>query len=191
MTTTPKEPATKDIQDTNWLTAYYYTRAAFSIAWVGAAAVLANSAPAAVALLLIYPAWDAIANLVDAQRSGGLRRNPTQAFNVAVSLTTTAAVGIALTQSMNAVLGVFGVWAALSGLLQLATGARRWRSYGAQWPMVISGVQSALAGGMFLVQAQAPQAPQVTAIAPYAAFGAFYFLVAAVWLTVKKPRRRT
>lgn len=190
MTTTPKELATKDIQATNWLKAYYFTRAAFSIAWVGAAAVLANSAPAAAALLLIYPAWDAIANLADAQRSGGLRRNPTQAFNVAVSLTTTAAVGIALTQSMNAVLGVFGVWAALSGLLQLATGARRWRSYGAQWPMVISGVQSALAGGMFLVQAQTPQVPQVTAIAPYAAFGAFYFLIAAVWLTVKEPRRR-
>lgn len=190
MTTKTNNQAPEDIQGTNWLKGYYFTRAAFSIAWVGAAVGLANGKAAAAALLLIYPAWDAIANVVDAQRNGGLRRNPTQAFNAAVSLTTTVAVGIALAQSMRAVLGVFGVWAALSGLLQLATGARRWRGYGAQWPMMISGVQSALAGGMFLVQAQASETPQVTAIAPYAAFGAFYFLISAVWLAVTEARRR-
>lgn len=190
MTTTTNNQAQEDIQGSRWLKSYYFTRAAFSLIWVGAATALADSAPAAAALLLIYPAWDAIANLVDAQRNGGLRRNPTQAFNVAVSLTTTAAVGVALTQSMNAVLGVFGVWAALSGLLQLATGVRRRRGFGAQWPMVVSGVQSALAGGMFLVQANAPEAPHITALAPYVAFGAFYFLISAVWLTVSQRRRR-
>jgi uncharacterized membrane protein HdeD (DUF308 family) len=173
-----------------WLKRYYFTRAAFSIVWVGAAIGLVHSKTAAAALLLIYPAWDAIANLVDAQRNGGLRRNPTQTFNAAVSTVTTIAVAIALTESMNAVLSVFGVWAALSGLLQLATAVRRWKSYGAQWPMIISGVQSALAGGMFLVQANAAEPPQITAIAPYAAFGAFYFLISAVWLTVSEARRR-
>jgi uncharacterized membrane protein HdeD (DUF308 family) len=174
-----------------WLQRYYFTRAGFSIVWVGAALGLADGATAVVAaLLLIYPAWDAVANVVDAQRNGGLRRNPTQAFNAAVSTVTTIAVAIALTHGMNAVLGVFGVWAALSGLLQLATAARRWKSHGGQWPMILSGAQSTAAGGMFLVQASSAEIPQISTIAPYAGFGAFYFLVSAIWLTVKSARRQ-
>ncbi len=190
MTKTISEVQGAAVGDT-WLKRYYFTRAAFSIVWVGAAISLANSKTAVVAaLLLIYPAWDAIANFVDAQRNGGLRRNPTQAFNAAVSLVTTIAVAVALAESMNAVLGVFGVWAALAGLLQLATAVRRWKSYGAQWLMILSGIQSTAAGGMFLVQANAAEPPHITTIAPYAAFGAFYFLISAVWLTVSDARRR-
>ena len=174
-----------------WLKRYYFARATFSIVWVGVVTALADSTMAIVAtLLLIYPAWDAIANSVDAQRNRGFRRNPTQAFNAAVSIGTTAAVAIALGSGMNAVLRVFGVWAALAGLLQLATAVRRWKTYGAQWPMIVSGVQSTLAGGMFLVQASAAQPPHITAIVPYAAFGAFYFLISTVWLTVTDVRRR-
>jgi uncharacterized membrane protein HdeD (DUF308 family) len=174
-----------------WLTRYYFSRAAFSLVWVAAAVALADGpAPVVGALLLIYPAWDAAANVVDAQHNGGLRRNPTQAFNAAVSMVTTVLVGISLTVSMNDVLRVFGVWAALSGLLQLATAVRRWKSYGAQWPMILSGAQSTFAGAMFLIQANAPEAPHITAIAPYAAFGAFYFLLSAVWLSIGQARRR-
>lgn len=174
-----------------WLKSYYFTRAAFSLVWVAAAFALAGSMSLIIgALLLIYPAWDAAANLVDAQRNGGLRRNPTQLVNVIVSAVTTAAVAIALGVDMNAVLGVFGVWAALSGLLQLATGVRRWKSHGAQWPMILSGAQSTFVGAMFLQQASAPEVPGITDIAPYAAFGAFYFLIAAVWLVVSDARRR-
>ena len=40
------------------------------------------------ALLVLYPAWDAAANLVDARANGGLKANPAQAFNVAVSTIT-------------------------------------------------------------------------------------------------------
>ncbi|GAY14189.1 DUF308 domain-containing protein [Mycobacterium sp. shizuoka-1] len=174
-----------------WLERYYYARAAFSLAWVAAAFTLAGSPAAVIAtLLLIYPAWDAAANLVDAQHNGGLRRNPTQAVNAAVSAATTLAVAVALTSSMNAVLGVFGVWAALAGLLQLGTGVRRWKNAGGQWPMVVSGIQSAVAGVSFLVQAGGAEVPRVSAIAPYAAFGAFYFLLSALWLTVGDARRR-
>lgn len=181
-----------DLADDNaWLKRYYFTRAGFSIAWVAAAFGLANGPTAVVAaLLVIYPAWDAIGNLVDAQRNGGLRRNPTQAFNLAVSTVTTIAVAIALTQSMNVVLGVFGVWAALTGLLQLATALRRWKSSRGQWPMILSGLQSTAAGVGFIVTAGATAVPQITAIAPYAAFGAFYFLVSAIWLTVVDARNR-
>jgi hypothetical protein len=56
--------------------------------------------------------------------------------------------------------------------------------------MILSGAQSTFAGVMFIIEANAPEAPGITAIAPYAAFGAFYFLVSAVWLTVTEARRR-
>ena len=174
-----------------WLRSYYALRAAFSLVWVAAALTVGPTSPfVAGALLLIYPAWDALANVLDARRSGGLRRNPTQAFNTAVSSLTTVAVAVGLAASMNAVLGVFGVWAALSGLLQLATAVRRWKHAGAQWVMVISGAQSAAAGAMFLREAGAAETPGVADVAPYAAFGAFYFLVSAVWLTVSHARNR-
>jgi uncharacterized membrane protein HdeD (DUF308 family) len=180
-----------DTADGNkWLTRYYATRAAFSVVWVAAAFTFTTMSAIVGALLLIYPAWDAAANLVDAQRNGGAKRNPTQTLNAAVSAVTTGAVAVALPTSMNAVLSVFGVWASLTGLLQLATGVRRWKRLGAQWPMILSGAQSALVGLMFLKQANAPEVPSITAIAPYAAFGAFYFLVSSLWLTVTDARRR-
>jgi uncharacterized membrane protein HdeD (DUF308 family) len=173
-----------------WLKFYYFVRAAFSLAWVGAAFAVAPSSPLiAGALLVLYPAWDAAANFVDALRSGGLAQNRTQALNVVVSLATAVAVLVTLEMSMNRVLGVFGAWAILSGLLQLGTAIRRWRSFGAQWAMVLSGGQSALAGGFFIFQATTPMSPSIANVAGYAAVGALYFLVSAVWLTVSEWRR--
>ena len=105
-----------------WLKQYYFLRAAFSIAWV-VAAIAAGRSSVAVAgvLLVLYPAWDAAANFVDGLRSGGLNQNRTQALNVVASLVTAVAVLLALQMNMNWVLGVFGTWAILSGLLQLGT----------------------------------------------------------------------
>jgi uncharacterized membrane protein HdeD (DUF308 family) len=76
---------------------------------------------------------------------------------------------------MNQVLAVFGVGAIHSGLRQLATGVRRWPSLGAQWVMILSGAQSALAGGVFIYQAGQPTVPTITTVAGYAGFGAVYF----------------
>ena len=56
--------------------------------------------------------------------------------------------------------------------------------------MVLSGAQSAVAGGFFVVQAQQPVAAVLPTIAGYAAFGAIYFLVSALWLVVGKRMRR-
>ena len=113
-----------------WLKLYYFIRAAFSVAWVVAAfAVGSSSAAIAGALLVLYPAWDAAANLVDALRSGGLAQNRTQALNVLVSLVTTVAVLVALQMSMNGVLGVFGAWAILSVYKSL-DGGKTWKNVG-------------------------------------------------------------
>ncbi|TPN54085.1 DUF308 domain-containing protein [Mesorhizobium sp. B1-1-7] len=175
-----------------WLKLYYFARTAFSAAWVAAAFTVGQHSLAIAAVLLVaYPAWDALANFVDASRSGGLGRNRTQAINVLASLATALAVVLALTMSMNWVLGVFGVWAILSGLLQLGTAVRRWKRFGAQWAMILSGGQSALAGTFFIIQARMPMPPSITNVAGYAAVGAFYFLVSAVWLSVSQSRRKT
>ncbi|HWJ75293.1 MAG TPA: DUF308 domain-containing protein [Kaistia sp.] len=174
-----------------WLKSYYFTRAGFSIAWVAAAFTLGRSMPPIEAALLVaYPAWDAVANIVDAQRSGGLKANPSQALNATISVLTSLAVAVALGHSLNAVLAVFGVWAILAGLFQLITGARRWKT-GAQWAMILSGAQSALAGGFFIKQATGAATPGIADVAPYAAFGAFYFLISAIWLAVKLARTKS
>lgn len=174
-----------------WLQHYYFARAAFSAAWVAIAFTLAMRSPAiAAVLLVVYPAWDAAANFVDASRSGGLAANPTQKLNVRVSLATALAVMGALASSMNAVLGVFGAWAIVAGLLQLATAVRRWKRHGAQWAMVLSGGQSALAGGFFLYQASTPTTPSIANVAGYAGVGAAYFLVSALWLAASHLRQR-
>jgi uncharacterized membrane protein HdeD (DUF308 family) len=119
-----------------------------------------------------------------------LGQNRTQTINVVVSVATTLAVVLALGMSMNWVLGVFGVWAILSGLLQLGTAIRRGKSYGAQWAMILSGGQSALAGAFFIMQVRMPMPPSITSVAGYAAVGAVYFLVSAVWLSVSQLRRK-
>lgn len=180
-----------DLAAPEWLRSYYWGRAAFSSAWVAVAFGLGRNMPVVASVLLVaYPAWDAFANIVDAQRSGGLSRSRSQMLNATVSAITAIAVLIALGRGMNSVLAVFGVWAALAGLFQLITGVRRWKS-GAQWAMVLSGAQSALAGLFFIKRASSTAIPGIADVAPYAAFGAFYFLVSAIWLTVSLARRRT
>ena len=179
------------VSSRNWLKFYYYLRFAVSAAWVALAVTVARgSLPLAAIMLIAYPAWDAIANYLDASRSGGLVRNKSQMLNLIVSIVTAVAVALAMTRGMHAVLQVFGVWAALAGLFQLITAVGRWKSYGAQWAMILSGAQSVLAGGFMLNMAGGAAPVGIANIAPYAAFGAFYFLVSAVWLTVSEARRR-
>ena len=157
---------------------------------VAAAVAIGGSNATAAALLLVsYPAWDALANWFDARASGGLRTNPTQAFNIAVSLVAAVAVAAALQFGMNVVLAVVGIWATAAGLAQLTTGFRRWRTFGAQWAMILSGAQSMLAGVFFVTQAGLAKIPTILDVAPYAAFGAFYFLVSAVLLMFANRRR--
>jgi uncharacterized membrane protein HdeD (DUF308 family) len=169
-----------------WLQKFYFLRAGAAAAWV---ALVFMTAPApvglAAALMVIYPAWDALANWLDARQSGGLHFNRGQTFNMIVSVITAICMAIAVPLHGNAggVL-VFGSWALLAGLFQLAVGIRR-RKLGGQVFMMISGAQSALAGALFIHQSQGV-APGLVQLAPYAAFGGFYFLASALWLTFRK-----
>jgi hypothetical protein len=167
---------------------HYFLRAIVAAAWVGMAATVGKAEPfAAAALLIAYPAWDALANLIDARCAGGLRSNRTQALNAAASIAAAIAVATMIA-NMKVVLGIYGLWAILAGLLQLATGVGRWKEYGAQWTMILSGAQSALAGGFFLSRSTGPEVPAIGDIVPYAAFGAFYFLISALWLWFRRNR---
>jgi uncharacterized membrane protein HdeD (DUF308 family) len=175
-----------------WLKSYYYLRFAVSAAWVAAAFTVAKSSPPlAAAMLVAYPAWDALANYIDARRTGGLGRNKSQLLNFVVSIVTAIAIAIALRHSMNAVLSVYGVWAVVSGAFQLLTAARRWKTNGAQWAMILSGAQSAVAGLFFVKMAGGTEIIGIANVAPYAAFGAFYFLVSALWLSVSDVLRKS
>lgn len=192
MTTTTNNLTNAEAQAdvTENLARYYLVRGIVAAGWVAAAVAIGRSnTPAAALLLVSYPAWDALANWFDARGNGGLGTNPAQAFNVAVSLIAAIAVAVALQSGMNAVLAVFGIWATAAGLAQLIAGVRRWRAFGAQWAMILSGAQSMLAGVFFVTQAGGVRIPTIVDVAPYAAFGAFYFLVSAAWLMFANRRR--
>lgn len=172
----------------NGLLGYYALRALVSALWVALALTIGKAhAPLGIGLIIAYPAWDSLANYVDARTNGGLRANPTQMLNVVVSAIVTLAVAVTATRDFHAVIAVIGVWAALAGILQLTTAVRRWRTSGAQWPMILSGAQSALAGAVFVKKATDATANLTVAdVAPYAAFGAFYFAISAAILFLKR-----
>ncbi|RPD44368.1 hypothetical protein DNI29_21935 [Hymenobacter sediminis] len=183
MSISSTSPSQAPGQTAHALRTLYLVRAAFSVVWVGLVFLLANSSPAlTAALLLVYPAWDVLATFGDlrAIRGTGETMLP-QYVNIVVGSLTTVAVGLALREGIPAVLLVFGVWAVLTGLLQLLLGLQRRRQMGGQWPMILSGGQSVLAGALFVVQAHDPT-KGVTNVAAYSAVGAFYFLLAALRL---------
>jgi len=172
----------------SWLKHYYGIRALVSVLWVALAFTIGKSQPTVGAVLLVaYPVWDCVANAIDAARSGGLRANPTQLLNMVVSAIVAVAVMVTLRPDFHAAIAVIGVWAALSGLLQLSTGARRWRTASAQWPQILSGAQSCLAATHFLIKAAHPATVvSVADVAPYAAFGALYFAISFGVLAFKR-----
>lgn len=57
------------------------------------------------------------------------------------------------------------------------------------FPTLISiNAQSALAGGFMISLSFGTAAPTILDIVPYAGFGAFYFLISAIWLAVATSR---
>jgi uncharacterized membrane protein HdeD (DUF308 family) len=172
----------------HWLKRYYTARTLFSVLWVAIAFTVGKAQPmVGIALLVAYPLWDCLANYVDASRNGGLRANPSQLLNTFVSAIVAAAVIATLKPDLHATIGVIGVWAGLSGILQLATGVRRWRTASAQWPQILSGAQSCLAATHFITKAtNSASVLSVADVAPYAAFGALYFAISAGVLAFKR-----
>jgi uncharacterized membrane protein HdeD (DUF308 family) len=161
----------------------YFIRASFSVVWVILIALFAKtSIEIATVLLVIYPAWDVVGTFSDIRANRGGSSKTPQYVNAIVSAGTTIAVGIALNKGVPEALIVFGIWAIGTGLIQLILGLRRRKFLGGQWPMIISGGQSILGGASFILLAHDPT-KGITSLAGYAAFGAFYYLLAAFRLS--------
>jgi uncharacterized membrane protein HdeD (DUF308 family) len=159
----------------------YFARFAFAIVWALAMFTTAsNLGPLAVALLVLYPLFDVAAAVIDARASRTTGSPVLLYVNVAVSLITAAGVAIACASGIPAVLLVWGAWAVVAGLIQLIVGVTR-RGMGGQWPMIISGGISVLAGASFVVGASAA-APTLVNAAGYAIPGGVFFLISALRL---------
>ncbi len=176
--------------NTAWLRNLYLVRAAFCAIWVALAFTVATKVAAVASVLLVlYPAWDALANAADSRRLDGKAVGWPQLINACVSVAATIAMVVAVNSGMPAVFLVFGAWAIVAGLLQLGTAVRRWGRFGAQWPMALSGAQSALAGGFFVKIADGPML-KLQILAGYAAMGGVYFAVAAALLVHRQRKAR-
>ena len=83
---------------------------------------------------------------------------------------------------------VFGLWAIVSGLAQLTVALRR-RSpeLGRQWPLLIAGTLSVIAGGSYLPVALGGN-PSLVALIMYTAAGGGFFVIQAGILTWKARR---
>jgi uncharacterized membrane protein HdeD (DUF308 family) len=176
------------VQTARSLRQLYFIRVAFSVTWVILVVLLAKSSFAiASVLLIIYPAWDVIGTFLDIRANRNSSSKTPQYINAAISAVTTLAVGLALQKGIPEALMVFGAWAILTGLIQLVLGLRRRKLLGGQWPMIISGGQSTIAGISFIVMAHDP-AMGIVNLAGYSAFGAFYYLLATFSLakTIKR-----
>jgi uncharacterized membrane protein HdeD (DUF308 family) len=167
-------------------------RAAFSVVWVALVLVTSTSlvspdAPTAIAavLLVVYPLWDAVATFRERRITGTATR--VNGLGIALGLAATVAMIAAVFNTVGAALLVFGIWALVSGAIQLVVALRRRRTIGAQWPMIISGGLSVLAGGAFAAMSASPTSGLAT-VAGYSAFGAFWFLVSAIALMVRTRR---
>jgi len=161
----------------------YFIRATFSVAWVILVSLFAKTSMGiATTLLIIYPAWDVVGTLMDIRANNSNVSKTPQYINAVISSITTIAVGVALQKGVPEALIVFGIWAIGTGLIQLILGLRRRKLLGGQWPMIISGAQSALGGSSFIILAHDPT-KGITSLAGYAAFGAFYYLLTAFRLS--------
>lgn len=155
----------------------YFIRFGFAVVW---AALLFASAsdlgPLSVTLLVLYPLFDVAAAVIDS------RSSRTTALYVNIAISALAAVGLAIgcASGIPAVLRVWGAWAILAGVVQLIVGLGR-RKMGGQWPMILSGGISVLAGSSFVAQAGGDNA-SLRSLAGYATLGGIFFLVSALRL---------
>jgi uncharacterized membrane protein HdeD (DUF308 family) len=169
----------------------FLTRGLVAILWAAVFAAasmdVTDDVPIGVGILLVvYPLIDAVASLSDARNEhGGARR--VLLGNAAFSAVAAVALGVAATGSVADVLVVFGIWAGVSGAAQLVTALRRRAIFGNQWPMLLAGSFSVVAGVAYVLAATAGD-PQLNGLVLYTATGGVEFVVQA-WLLTRRRRR--
>jgi uncharacterized membrane protein HdeD (DUF308 family) len=155
----------------------YFVRFGFAVVWAG---LLALTGPdlgvAAGVLLVLYPLFDVGAAVVDARSS----RTRELMLNMVISALAAVGLAVAAASGIPAVLRVWGAWAVLAGAVQLVVALRR-RRLGGQWPMILSGGISVLAGASFIGSAGQDD-PSLTNLTGYAVLGGVFFLISAIRL---------
>lgn len=174
------------------LRALYGVRFGFALAWA-AALLLAtrdgSDVTTTVAVLLVaYPVFDLAAAVVDHRASGGIHARGLLQANMALSGLAAVGLAVAATSGAPAVLRAWGAWAIAAGAVQLVVALRR-RGLGGQWPMILSGGISVLAGGGFVATA-AGSDPALGGLGGYALLGGIFFLVSAIRLRGVSQRAR-
>lgn len=176
------------------LSKLYFVRTGVSLAWVITLSTRSSSlgqasTPSAViaVLLVLYPLADAVATFVDIRTTPIESQTLFQRINLVISLLAAVAVAVVAEHGFGAILEVFGLWAILSGAIQLIVGLRRHTLISAQWFMVISGGGSTFAGATFVKWSGSPHDGLATLL-QYSTGGAAWYLIAAVWLAVSSFR---
>ena len=165
----------------------YFVRFGFALVWAGLLFATASSlGPVSLALLVLYPLFDVVAAVLDARSAKAGKPIAALYVNVAVSLLAAGGLAVAAASGIPGVLRVWGTWAIVAGVVQLVVGAAR-RGLGGQWPMILSGAISVVAGSSFILQATKDGA-SLSALAGYATLGGIFFLVSALRLRSTTPR---
>jgi uncharacterized membrane protein HdeD (DUF308 family) len=163
------------------------TRALIALVWAaGLVAAIGDRVPSthsdvpvvAAVLLTTYPLIDVIASLIAVSRGRG---QSTVVLRINAAIGALAVVAIAATafgSDAGAALIAFGVWAAVSGALLLATAIRDRRTRGGQVFLLVSGALSTLAGIMFVAASRMDHAHLAT-IGGYMALGGVLYLLSA------------
>ncbi|WP_409235814.1 hypothetical protein [Streptomyces sp. PA5.6] len=160
----------------------YLLRFAFAAVWAGLLFTTADTlGPLNGTLLVAYPLFDAACAVVDLRSARASDGAATRlSVNIGLSVLAGVALAVAVASGVPAVLRVWGVWAVTAGIVQLAVGVVR-RRMGGQWPMIVSGGISTVAGASFFLQAGKDDAT-LTNLAGYAFLGGVFFLASALRL---------
>jgi uncharacterized membrane protein YiaA len=160
----------------------YFTRTVVQLIWaVAMIATAVKNPPLAASLLIFYPLWDVACTLYDLKSSAGSDSAKTQYVNAALGTVTAVGIGFTGYSHPQYAVTIFGVWALVAGLLQLAVGILRRRRLGGQWAMILSGAQSAAAGVAFALGGLSGKF-HIKDLGGYAIFGAAYFLIGGILL---------
>lgn len=163
----------------------YFIRTLVQLIWAVAILGTAVKNPAlAASLLILYPLWDVACTLYDLKSSAGSSSARTQYANAAVGIVTAVGIGFTGYSHPQYAVAIFGVWALVAGLLQLAVGILRRRRLGGQWAMILSGAQSTAAGVAFALGGLSGKF-HIKDLGGYAIFGAIYFLAGGILLNRK------
>ncbi|WP_010188069.1 DUF308 domain-containing protein [Sphingomonas sp. PAMC 26605] len=184
------DPALLEKQIARNLRSLYFTRAFVQFVWAGLILLFVPLRPdLAIFLLVFYPLFDAACSLYDMNRNSQAANGakPTQYINAAIGGVTAFALTILPGESPLPAIFVFGAWALAAGALQIAVGIARRKYLGGQWAMVLSGLQSALAGTVLIIHSFSNKA-QVKDLGVYAIGGAVYFMIAGLLLLRRRRK---